>query len=73
MAKRKADDFGAEPKDDKDLVVAKVARAMLKGTDTPHCASCALPALNAKVREILGAASERALKNGRKTVKACDI
>ena len=56
------------------LVVAKTVRGLLKASPTPmHCGSDALPALNAKVSELINEAIGRALANGRKTLKNCDF
>jgi hypothetical protein len=56
------------------LIVAKAVRCQLKSNDVAvHCGSDALPALNTAVSEIINAAVKRALANGRKTLKACDI
>jgi len=56
------------------LVVAKTVRGLLKASPTPmHCGSDALPALNAKVSELINEAVGRALANGRKTLKNCDF
>lgn len=56
------------------LVVGKTVRGLLKASPTPmHCSSDALPALNAKVSELINDAIGRALANGRKTIKNCDF
>lgn len=56
------------------LVVAKAVRTLLKNHTTPmHCGSDALPALNAKIVELINEAMGRALANGRKTLKNSDF
>ena len=60
--------------DSKALVVAKALREHLKNNETPmHCGADALPALNAKIADLLRDAMHRAQKNGRKTLKGCDF
>lgn len=56
------------------LIVAKAIRVLLKSHSTPiHLGSDALPALNAKVTELIYEAIGRALANGRKTLKNSDF
>jgi hypothetical protein len=56
------------------LVVAKAVRTLLKNHTTPiHLGSDALPALNAKVTELIYEAIGRSLANGRKTLKNSDF
>ena len=56
------------------LLVAKAVRQKLKNESiTMQFAADALPALNAKVGDILYLAIARAIGNRRKTVKACDF
>lgn len=56
------------------LIVAKAVRMHLKSHETAmHCGSDALPALNAKLADIIRDAIVRAQNNGRKTLKACDF
>lgn len=56
------------------LIVAKAVRTLLKNHTTPiHLGSDALPALNAKVTELIYDAIGRALSNGRKTLKNSDF
>lgn len=56
------------------LVVAKAVRTLLKNHTTPiHLGSDALPALNAKVTELIYEAVGRCLANGRKTLKNSDF
>jgi len=56
------------------LIVAKAIRVLLKSHSTPiHLGSDALPALNAKVTEMIYEAIGRALANGRKTLKNSDF
>ena len=56
------------------LVVAKAVRTLLKNHTPPiHLGSDALPALNAKVTEIIYEAIGRSLANGRKTLKNSDF
>ena len=56
------------------LVVAKAVRTLLKNHTTPiHLGSDALPALNAKVTEMIYEAIGRSLANGRKTLKNSDF
>jgi len=56
------------------LVVAKTVKTMLKSYPTPmHCGADALPALNAKISELINEAVGRALANGRKTLKNSDF
>lgn len=56
------------------LVVAKAVRLHLKNHETVmHCGSDVLPALNAKLAELIREAIVRAQQNGRKTIKACDF
>ena len=56
------------------LVVAKAVRSMLKVLPTPyHVSADFLPALNAKVTEIIIEATLRAQSNSRKTLRANDI
>lgn len=57
------------------LIVAKAVRTHLKSNEgaSMHCGSCALPALNAEVLNLIEAAIARAQANGRKTLKACDF
>ena len=56
------------------LIVAKAVRTLLKSHTTPiHLGSDALPALNAKVTELIYDAIGRALSNGRKTLKNSDF
>jgi len=56
------------------LVVAKAVRTLLKNQTTPiHLGSDALPALNAKVTELIYEAVGRSLANGRKTLKNSDF
>ena len=56
------------------LIVAKAVRTLLKNHTTPiHLGSDALPALNAKVTELIYEAIGRALANGRKTLKNSDF
>lgn len=69
----------AEGDDDKPdsgtwLLVAKAVRLYLKTHESSmHCGSDALPALNAKLADLLREASGRARANGRKTLKASDF
>ena len=56
------------------LIVAKAVRTLLKNHTTPiHLGSDALPALNAKVTELIYEAIGRSLANGRKTLKNSDF
>ena len=56
------------------LIVAKAVRTLLKNHTTPiHLGSDALPALNAKVTEMIYEAIGRSLANGRKTLKNSDF
>jgi len=56
------------------LIVAKAVRTLLKNHTTPiHLGSDALPALNAKVTELIYEAIGRSLANGRKTLKSSDF
>lgn len=56
------------------LIVAKAVRMHLKSHETAmHCGSDALPALNAKLADMIRDAIVRAQGNGRKTLKACDF
>lgn len=56
------------------LIVAKAVRTHLKQHQTAmHCGSDALPALNAKLADLVAEAINRAQANGRKTIKACDF
>lgn len=56
------------------LIVAKAVRQHLKNHETSmHCGSDALPALNAKLADIIREAIARAHANGRKTLKGCDF
>lgn len=56
------------------LIVAKAVRMHLKSHETAmHCGSDALPALNAKLADMIKDAINRAQSNGRKTLKACDF
>ena len=56
------------------LIVAKAVRSHLKASETSmHCGSDALPALNAKLADMIRDAVLRASLNGRKTIKACDF
>lgn len=56
------------------LIVAKAVRMHLKNHETAmHCGSDALPALNAKVAELINDAIARSQSNGRKTIKASDF
>ena len=56
------------------LIVAKAVRVHLKNNETAmHCGSDALPALNAKVAELINDAIARSKSNGRKTIKASDF
>ena len=56
------------------LIVAKSVRMYLKNNETAmHCGADALPALNAKLADLLRDAMQRAQCNGRKTLKACDF
>lgn len=56
------------------LIVAKAVRMHLKSHETAmHCGSDALPALNAKLADMIKDAIVRAQSNGRKTLKACDF
>ena len=60
--------------DSKALVVAKAVREYLKNNETPmHCGADALPALNAKLADLLRDSIRRAQQNGRKTLKGCDF
>ena len=55
-------------------IVANAVRTLLKNHTTPiHLGSDALPALNAKVTELIYDAIGRALSNGRKTLKNSDF
>ena len=56
------------------LIVAKAVRMHLKNHEhSMHCGSDALPALNAKLADMIRDAMNRAHLNGRKTLKACDF
>jgi hypothetical protein len=56
------------------LIVAKAVRMHLKNNETSmHCGADALPALNAKLADMLRDAMQRAQCNGRKTLKGCDF
>jgi|APCry1669189000_1035189.scaffolds.fasta_scaffold00739_5 hypothetical protein len=57
------------------LIVAKTVRGLLKSNPSAamHCGSDALPALNAKVVELIQEAIARAVANNRKTLKSCDF
>ena len=56
------------------LIVAKAVRMHLKNHEVAmHCGSDALPALNAKVTELINDAITRSQSNGRKTIKASDF
>lgn len=56
------------------LIVAKAVRMHLKNHEVSmHCGSDALPALNAKLADLIKDAIGRAQTNGRKTLKACDF
>ena len=56
------------------LIVAKAVRQYLKNNETAmHCGADALPALNAKLADLLRDAMQRAQQNGRKTLKGCDF
>lgn len=57
------------------LIVAKTVRGLLKGNPNAamHCGSDALPALNARVVELIQEAIARAVANNRKTLKSCDF
>lgn len=56
------------------LIVAKAVRLHLKEMDTVmHCGADSLPALNAKIKEIIDLGAARARANGRRTVKAADF
>ena len=56
------------------LIVAKAVRMHLKSHEVSmHCGSDALPALNAKLADLIKDAIGRAQTNGRKTLKACDF
>jgi len=57
------------------LIVAKTVRGLLKSNPNAamHCGSDALPALNARVVEIIQEAITRAVANNRKTLKSCDF
>ncbi len=56
------------------LIVAKAVRMHLKNHEhSMHCGADALPALNAKLSEMINDAVQRAVSNGRKTLKQCDF
>ena len=56
------------------VIVHKAVRAYLKtNVYAMHCGSDAIPAINAKVQELLDDGCKRAHGNGRKTLKACDF
>ena len=56
------------------LIVHKAVRNYLKNNlFAMHCGADAIPAINAKVQEILDDACKRAHGNNRKTLKACDF
>lgn len=56
------------------LIVAKAVRMHLKNHEhSMHCGADALPALNAKLSEMINDAVQRAVANGRKTLKQCDF
>ena len=56
------------------LIVAKAVRMHLKNHEhSMHCGADALPALNAKLSELINDAVQRAVANGRKTLKQCDF
>ena len=56
------------------LIVAKAVRSHLKNHElSMHCGADALPALNAKLVELINDAIQRASANGRKTLKQSDF
>ena len=54
------------------LVVVKSVRAVLKEADL-FCAAETLPALNARVRDLVDRAAARAKANGRRVVRPSDL
>lgn len=56
------------------LVVAKSVKTLLKNQEpSMHCGHDALPAINEAIKDVILNAVKRAVGNGRKTLKACDI
>ena len=65
---------GKAPESGTWLIVAKAVRQYLQNNETAmHCGADALPALNAKLADLLRDAMHRAQQNGRKTLKGCDF
>lgn len=78
-----AEDVATSPVEESDktgepgtwLIVAKTVRGLLKSNPAypMHCGSDALPALNARVVELIQEGMARAVANNRKTLKSADF